>query len=438
MRVDLMADNPNAPGKAVCVTPRGKHHFFGYYDRCPWDSSNRYLLSLETDFMDRVPSGEDVAGIGVVDFARDRTFRRIAETRAWNFQEGAKLQWLDDRSEPTFIHNDRRNDRFVSVIRTVAGNEVAVLPRPVYHVSGDGKNALSLNFSRVARTVPGYGYFGVPDDTRSVLAPPDDGVWLMQLATGQSELVIPLSALAEHHPLDSMRGAEHWVMHLLFNPSGTRFVFIHRWGMPGRNAVMQSVKKWGRLAPVRAAKAVVRVVLGKAVRKYFTGYRSRLFVANTDGSGLRCLADDGMVSHYSWRDDDHLLVWARREPIGNRYWLFDVTTGDAEPVGEQAFDRDGHCTFTKDGRWMLTDTYPNQSQHQTLILFDFQQQRRIDLGKFFSPPEISGTHYRCDLHPRFDREGMSICFDSTHEGNRQVYFVNAACCMEASLPPTCQ
>ena len=27
-----------------------KHHFFGYYDKCPWSKDGRFLLALETDF----------------------------------------------------------------------------------------------------------------------------------------------------------------------------------------------------------------------------------------------------------------------------------------------------------------------------------------------------------------------------------------------------
>jgi len=32
-----------------------KHHFFGYYDKCPWDATGRLLLALEVDFMGRPP-----------------------------------------------------------------------------------------------------------------------------------------------------------------------------------------------------------------------------------------------------------------------------------------------------------------------------------------------------------------------------------------------
>ena len=31
---------------------------------------------------------------------------------------------------------------------------------------------------------------------------------------------------------------------------------------------------------------------------------------------------------------------------------------------------------------------------------------------------------RSDLHPRWNRDGTQICFDSVHEGTRQVYVLN--------------
>ncbi len=433
MPIDATSQNELPPPDVACVTPRGKHHFFGYYDRCPWDRDDRYLLSLETDFMDRMPMADDAAGIGIVDFGRDAAYRRIAQTHAWNFQEGAKLQWVEGFGEPAFIHNDRRDGEFVAVVRNVEGTELRSYSQPVYHVSDDGRKALSLNFSRVARTVAGYGYAGVPDATCETLAPEDDGISVLSLDTGQTGLVLSLAQIAGYQPHESMAQAEHWVMHLLFNPSGTRFVFIHRWAPPSRVDARRTIslllyrfrnrcRNWW---PMRMARPILRVLYGAVQARVLPGYQSRLLVADVDGKSLKCLADEKLVSHYSWRDDDHLLCWAQRQPLGQRYWLIDVRSAEAKVIGEGSLDCDGHCTFRHDHRWILTDTDgPNEAMEHTLILFDTATGQRINQGNYRTQPHIVRSQFRCDLHPRFDRQGRRVCFDSTHEGDRQIYIAN--------------
>ena len=53
------------PAKAVTSGP--KHHFFGYYDKCPWDKTGRYMLAMEIDFCDRQPKPGEELTLGFVD-----------------------------------------------------------------------------------------------------------------------------------------------------------------------------------------------------------------------------------------------------------------------------------------------------------------------------------------------------------------------------------
>ena len=55
-------------GVPIRAITRGPcHHFFGYYDKTPWDATGRYILALEVPFMDRPPGPDDRAIIGLVD-----------------------------------------------------------------------------------------------------------------------------------------------------------------------------------------------------------------------------------------------------------------------------------------------------------------------------------------------------------------------------------
>ncbi len=372
---------------ARAVTRPPGHHFFGYYDKLPWDVTGRYLLALETSFIDRPPTTDDRTVIGRVDLAEGCRWEPLAETSAWNWQQGTMLHWLATAPDRLIIHNDVEGGQFVSVIRDVHTGEKRTLPRPIYALAPDGRSAVTLNFARVHRHRPGYGYVGVDDPWADEPAPERDGVYWMDLETGDSRLIISLAQIVATEPQPSMAGTSHWVNHLQFNTDGSRFLFLHRWGVIG--------KRWG----------------------------TRMFTADPDGGDVCCLNPDEMTSHFDWRDRDHVLAWAHQHDVGDRYFLFGDHHTGREIVGEDVLTCDGHCSYSPDRRWILTDTYPDAERKRTLILYRPEDEQRIDVGRFYAPPELDGE-IRCDLHPRWSRDGRQVCFDSVHEGHRQIYVID--------------
>ena len=132
-----------------------------------------------------------------------------------------------------------------------------------------------------------------------------------------------------------------------------------------------------------------------------------------------------MTSHFDWLDDGRILAWATHEGR-DAYYLFTDRTRHIEPVGLEHFPTDGHCSFSPDRTWMLTDTYPDRKDSKrALILYRWPDGPRIDIGRFYSPPELSGP-LRCDLHPRWSRDGTRICIDSAHAGSRQMYALDVS------------
>lgn len=379
-----------AEGVSLAAATRGpQHHFFGYYDKSPWDASGRYLLALEVEFAHRPPTAEDGAVVGLVDIAQGYAFRPLAETHAWNWQQGCMLQWMPNAPERLIIYNDRQGDRFVAVIMDISTGQRRTVPHPIYTLSHDGRFALTLSFARLQHARPGYGYPGIPDPYEADPAPERDGIFWVDLESGESRLVISIAQIAAFRPLPSMEGAtEHRFEHLFLNQDDSRFIFLHRWNPPGRK-----------------------------------GWLTRLFTANPDGSEIFCLSDHEMVSHFDWKNPRQVLAWARRHGIGDRYFLFTDRTEEVEVVGEGVLTSDGHCSYSPDGRWLLTDTYPDAQRRRTLILYRLADGRRFDVGRFFSPPELTGE-IRCDLHPRWSRDGQQISIDSAHEGHRQMYVLD--------------
>ena len=46
------------------------------------------------------------------------------------------------------------------------------------------------------------------------------------------------------------------------------------------------------------------------------------------------------------------------------------------------------------------------------------------IGDFWVPPVYRDIYCRCDLHPRWRKDGRQLSFNSVHEGSRQVYIID--------------
>jgi len=374
----------SAPIIAQAITRGAGHSFFGYYDKTPWDVSGRWLLGMQASFMDRPPAAEDVLRIGLIDTADNHAWIPLADTRAWNWQQGCMLQWLNGGRTQEIIFNDRRDGRFISRILNIETRRERAIERPVYGVNRSGTHAVSLNFARLHNQRPGYGYAGLPDPWANDPVPADDGLYTVDLATGATRLVLSVAEAAATRPRPDFAGPVHRFNHVQFSTDDRRYACLHRWKRPTEEVGT-----------------------------------TRLLAMNIDGSDRRCLADDDMVSHYDWLDGHRILAWARQHKIGDRYFLFDETSGSATAIGTPVLNCDGHCSFSPDRQWILTDTYPDATQHRTLLLFHWATGRRVDIGRFLSP--ATRWDIRCDLHPRWSPDGRKVCIDSVHEGCRRIY-----------------
>jgi len=380
--------NPEPASSVVRVrqiTRGPKHHWFGYYDKWQFDPSGRFALGMEVDFEHRSPRPDDVIKIGMVDLHEGDKWIDLDRSSAWCWQQGCMLQWLPG-SESQIIWNDRQNDQYVAHILDVATGQKRTIPHPIYAVSPDGGWAISTDFRRLNDVRPGYGYAGIPDPHADELAPKESGIFWIDLVTGDARLIISLAEISQiPFPHGDLSRAKHWFNHLLVNPDGTRFVFLHRWREPG-------------------------------VPRFLT----RMITAKPDGSDLRILDDCGVTSHFNWRDAQHILAWSLRDPAG--FYLFeDQPGGKVELVYAE---RDGHCSYLPGGEWIVCDTYPDTKRLQHVYLYHVATRRRVELGSFLSPNEYQGE-WRCDTHPRIGRDGRCVCIDSPHTGEgRQMFLLS--------------
>jgi hypothetical protein len=379
---------PLPPVRAITRGP--KFHWFSYYDKLQFDPSGRYVLGMEVDFEHRSPRPEDEIRVGMIDVEEGDRWIELGRSRAWNWQQGAMLQWLPG-SKTEVIWNDREGDRFVSHVLDMKTHNRRTLPGPIYAVSPDGRWAVSPDFRRLNDTRPGYGYAGLPDPNRDVLAPQDAGIWRMDLQTGEQKLILSFADSTRiPYTEGDWSGAKHWFNHLLVSPDGSRFIFLHRW---------------------------------RGVREK-SGFSTRMFTANRDGQDLYVLDPYGKTSHFIWRDPKHVLAWAWHRSRGDKFYLYEDRTANVEAIAPEVMTVNGHCSYLPGNRWILNDTYPDKQRLQHPYLYDTKTGKRVPLGHFHLPPEYAGE-WRCDLHPRFSPNGRMVTIDSPHGGNgRQIYLID--------------
>ncbi len=371
----------------VQITDNGKEHFFAsYYGINSWDRSQRYVTVLETDVKYRLPDENDPATLGLVDL-KTRRFIPLTRTRAWNFQEGCMAHWLGYSPDSLIIYNDFRQGKYVSVILNVhTKKEVRVFPYPVSAVSSDGKKAVSINFSRIRITRADYGYGGEGQDSRKeIQLPADDGLFLLDLETGEAKLLVSVEQVKDLVPPVDKGGIEYFC-HTRFSKEGTKIFWLAR-----------AIPNWNTVS----------------------------FTVNTDGSNLQpCFPEEWGGSHFDWLNDNELMITAKYEGKQDAHILFTVGKKDYKRLGNGLLDYDGHGTFSPDGKWMVTDTYPSKGmREQKIYLIDMKTEAVLPIGRFREPDEFTGF-WRCDIHCRWSPRGDMIGFNSTHTGSRQVYILN--------------
>ena len=407
-------------------TPADSNYFFGYYDKSQISKDGSKLLALKTNFMDRLPGETDSAWIGYfLLHEQGSEFVKIAETRAFNWQQGCMLQWLGPDHNSKIIYNDLRDGRFVSITLDLDSVTEVVHPLPIYTVAPDGINALTVDYERHYFCRRGYSYGGIVNEAKNQPIVKGDGIWRFDLNTSEITQIFSIDNLLKINFQSNMENATHYLEHLMFNPSGNRFCFLHRWKMDGG------------------------------------GIYARLYTANIDGTGLYLLNDSGRMSHFCWRSETELVAYGGlKNPInmlrkysffvkyifqpflpiyhkivndnsavskvltGDSYILFRDKSNQTKRVALELSREDGHPSFNpKNVDLLLTDTYPdpNEGSVARLYCYNLADNKCRHLDSLNSIPQYDDTPIRCDLHPRWSYDGNMFSVDTMNDGMRGIY-----------------
>lgn len=369
------------PDNTKIFSSFGAHVYFGYYDVSPFGADGSKILATRTmaDNVSPHDSG-DTLDVGYYHLnSPDQEFIKIGESRAWNWQQGCRLQWVPNPAE-RILYNNFDGKRFVTCVYDVCGRKnVRTLDMPVYAVSPQGDFALGLDFSLLHQNRRGYGY------SNSAAGQFDPAVAVYKISLngyGVSNL------FSMNDIRNSVGGAPYdcdYINHLSYAPDGQHFLFFY-----------------------------IRVIKQKRV--------TYLFVASADGSGLKHIAAGYSPSHYAWRDDGMLLLTAqKRETKLMKYLLVDAKANSNICINHNGLDVDGHPTFINSSVF-ISDTYPSRLGHQTLFTDSINRAERQEIASFYLPPSFSGEK-RCDLHPRLSHCKKFVCVDIIRDGRRAMAVV---------------
>ena len=375
------------------LTPNDGHYMFGYYDKQQVDETDRRVLVGKIPFYDKEPDTLDTMQIGWTSF--DRRFHHIANTTAWNLQQGSMMEWISPTSIVFNIREGTTNSFAAQVYCTETGDFVRWRPlqkfnRAVYAWSHIDKKFASISFSRLHNLRRGYGYTVKLGEIEK--CPRDDGIWIVDAASGKEVLLLSYSQarefLLEAGSVDVFTGLNHfdevpvgsdyywWVNHIMFSTDGRRLSFI-----------------------VRASKEI-----------HGHSYQfSTLMMADMEKK------DFWRVPLLRGSHPFHHQTLLNCEDKGS----FDISFKSY--VTQLPWQRgvDGHCSKHPSKDIYLTDTYPRPSKD--LIVVSDIDHRKKSLGTFM-PGNEGPVFTRCDLHPRWSRQGDFVLFDSTHLGKKRAVY----------------
>lgn len=365
----------------LTLSKPGKHLFFGYYDIKQFNYDETKVLVTE------IPVGADpLKSKALLQTYSLETgeYNVIGETAAWCWQQGARLRWHPTMPQ-CVVYNDVEDGKYVArLVDAENDKRLKTYPRALYDISSDGRIGLSLNYSRLQRLRPGYGYSILPELSKDAFVPEEDGIFSVDLESDEVKRIISLKQLVMLSPESEKMW--NYINHISFSPNGKLFMFFHLW-------TIASGARW----------------------------KNKLYVANVDGSGLHCLESDEVISHYCWISDDELLATTVGfdDPI-KKFIVYDIKNHTKRILKSEHLTKDGHPAMMGDKVHFISDTYPQSDcmQHLFIESIDRSGADYEPICTVFSDPRMFGDK-RCDMHSRFSITDQYITFDSTFQNKQR-------------------
>lgn len=352
------------------------HVFFGYYDVTPFNTETDEIIYLN------LKKDEDVIQIMTNHLEDLSQERKLADSRAWNWQQGIRLRWMPNNSRE-IVFNDFDGKVYYSRIVNIDTKEERRIDAPLYDISSDGRFGLSIDFERLGAKRPGYGYTCRPYiEAEHQLE--NESIRLVDLANNTIRDIITFADIANINGCETKDFSNNYLNHLCFSPSGHQFLFF-----------------W------------------LTVKSHT--HKAYLLVHNLISGKTKLIENSEKVSHYVWLNEDTIICTARDNDGRDHYHRYTVSTGEKKTLCPAILCYDGHpSVYSKE--LILTDTYPDTMGYQHLYLANIDKSLKRPVLDIYSNCMITGER-RTDLHPRLNTGKTMVCLDANILKYRELYFI---------------
>lgn len=394
-----------------CVTPDIGRVIHRFHLSSSISPSGRYLGLTRLAREDSRPTPGEVAEIVLVDLKKGGA-KIIAETRGWDSQMGAHVQW--GATDEQLFYNDIDTSTWIpyGIVMNPLTGAKRKLDWTVYDVSPDGRWVVSCCLRRISKTQGGYGVVIPPEampENKGLVD--DDGLYVTNVRTGRTKMIASLKKIVtEAIPkIDVTRygPGDFYGFHVKWNPKNDRIMLVLRY-------IPYSDNK----------------------------YKPHLITMQSDGSDIRMaipatLWGDRGGNHPNWHPDgEHVMMNLDIYGDGWRFVQARYDGSDLKTMTEVPGNH-GHPSVHPDGRFILTDAYPREDiawegdETAPLMLIDLEKDTRTRLVRmntfthFFTGTGENPKYMRVDLHPAWDsRTHTLVAFNGVAGGTRRVFIAD--------------
>ncbi len=337
--------------------------FFGYYDISSFNSVESTVLAHGLK-----EKGRAEVDILMID-AKTKEVTKVGNTKAWNFQQGSRLQWVDD-SKIIYNKYDDKEEKYVSVLYDVNSGKSSNYNFPI-QVMHNGEYFLSINYYHLKLMGTEYGY-DLPD-TRNL-----QELLLVNMNNSTSKVLFEIEDCIKKLKHEYANAINHHINHFLIKPDGKGFIFMLRFE--------------------------------KESRRF-----DNLFYYSIEDKEINLLIENELLSHCSWRDDDSFIFWGKMKGVAG-YYLYSISNMSCSIA--LTTENDGHPSFIDRNR-IITDTYPDRFLREKLYTIDLTDSSN-ELILEVSHPAFYTKKTRCDLHPSISKSGKYYQIDVMMNGGRKM------------------